>query len=198
MSVGRQGLGQLLGLCVEVPSDMFTSSCLHGDVAVYESSAPGIRWKWLFLKKGKEFLGPVITGRRLKKITQMFTTGKTCCAFKKWMEDFKDIKHSGLLKHKITVRTNILQISLHPVRKDPTCVNIHLCPDLMCRSSSTAGSRRVAPGYLQAQEILQSLDILTDRPSQKVADCLLHQFCAPLKAFSSLQYGTAFPPTSPS
>lgn len=60
-------------------------------------------------RKGEEFLGPVITGRCLKKITQMFTTGKTCCAFKKWMEDFKDIKHSGLLKHKVAVRahTNI-------------------------------------------------------------------------------------------
>lgn len=45
--VGRQGLGQVPGLGVEVPSDMFTSSCLHGDVAVYESSAPGSRWKWL-------------------------------------------------------------------------------------------------------------------------------------------------------
>lgn len=55
-------------------------------------------------KKGKEFPGPVITGRRLKKITQMFTTGKTCCAFKKWMEDFRDIKLAGLLKHKISVR----------------------------------------------------------------------------------------------
>lgn len=50
-------------------------------------------------KKKKRFLGPVITRKSLKKITQMFTTGKTCCAFMKWMESFKDIRHSDLLKH---------------------------------------------------------------------------------------------------
>lgn len=75
-------------------SEVFTSSCLHGDVAVYESTPPGIRWKWFKKKEKKkkkegDVLGPVITRKSLKKLTQIFTKGKTCCALRKRMDNIK-------------------------------------------------------------------------------------------------------------
>lgn len=41
------------------------------------------------IKKEGDVLGPVITRKSLKKLTQIFTKGKTCCALRKRMDNIK-------------------------------------------------------------------------------------------------------------
>lgn len=97
-------------------------------------------------------LGPVITGETFKKLTQMFNEGKACCTFMKWMENFKGIGLSDLLKEKLIISSSeYLKISLHYLRKEPLESGFYVWK-VFC--GMLLHGRDVNGGWHQAQEVL--------------------------------------------
>lgn len=127
----------------------------------------------------------------------MFTEGKICCTLMKWMENFKGMGLSDLLKDKIIIRApkNITS----PSQKGAAWVWTLCMEGLLQRAAAWQGCGcRLTSGPGDPVEFrYPDLQIISENDAE-TADFLQHQFCDPQKAFFSLQYGTAFTPTNPS